>query len=146
MTKTPMAQRALRQRTGGPDTPIEDRRERIKVDTGGHSGHAPPSRLGLMAEIDHGFTLAASALLAGLAPFAALVWLRPAGRSAGVAKRSWRSARWRGPCSTCWRAPAPGSWPSTRCALGEPFGFALFREALLESRVGAVWLARLASG
>jgi hypothetical protein len=49
---------------------------------GGHSGHASSGQLELMTGIDHGFSLAATALLAGLAPFAALVWL-PASREVG---------------------------------------------------------------
>src|SRR3712207_3124467 len=49
---------------------------------GGHPGHASSAQLELVSGIDHGFTLAATALLAGLAPFAALVWL-PASREVG---------------------------------------------------------------
>src|SRR3712207_9433597 len=40
------------------------------------------AQLELVTGIDHGFSLAATALLAGLAPFATLVWL-PASREVG---------------------------------------------------------------
>ena len=114
---------------------------------GGHSGHASPGRLGLMAEIAHGFTLAASALLAGLAPFAMLVWL-PASREVGEGREAivaFGPLAWALWCALAFAGAAELAIYAMR-ASGEPFGFLLFREALLESRVGAVWLLRLGFG
>lgn len=114
---------------------------------GGHSGHAPPGRLGPMAEIDHGFALAASVLLAGLAPFAALVWL-PASREVGEGREAlvaFGPLAWALLCALAFAGAGEVSIYAVR-ASGEPLGLALFRDALLESRVGAAWLARLGFG
>jgi copper transport protein len=118
---------------------------------GEHSGHAAghvsSRQLELMAELDHGFTLAATALLAGLAPFAALVWL-PASGEVGAGRdaiRPFGLLAW----SLFYVLVFAGVGELAVYAMrasGEPLGFALFKEALLETRVGAVWLARLGFG
>jgi copper transport protein len=114
---------------------------------GGHSGHVSSGELELMGEIDHGFTLAATALLAGLAPFAALVWL-PASVEVGAGRDAigpFGVVAW----SLFYLLIFAGAGELAVYAMrasGEPLGFALFKEALLETRVGAVWLARLGFG
>jgi copper transport protein len=114
---------------------------------GGHSGHASPGQLELMTGIEHGCTLAATALLAGLAPFAALVWL-PASREVGGGHDAI------GPFGIlAWMLfyvlAVSGVGELSAYAMrasGEPLGTELFREALFDTRVGAVWLARLGFG
>jgi copper transport protein len=118
---------------------------------GGHSeqvpGHLSSSQLELLGGIDHGFTLAASALLAGLAPFVALVWL-PAGEEGGAERAAIRPLgllAW-GLLYVLVFAGVGELAVYAMRASGELLSWALFREALLETRVGAVWLARLGFG
>jgi copper transport protein len=114
---------------------------------GGHSGHASSGRLELMTGIDHGFALAATALLAGLAPFAALVWL-PASREVGDGHDAI------GPFGVLawvlfYVLAVAGAGELSAYAMrasGEPLSNDLFREALLDTRVGAIWLTRLGFG
>jgi putative copper export protein len=114
---------------------------------GGHSGHTSPGQLELTVGIDHGFTLAATALLAGLAPFAALVWL-PASREVGDGHDAigpFGILAW----VLCYVLAAAGVGEVSAYAMrasGEPLSTELFREALLDTRVGTVWLARLGFG
>jgi putative copper export protein len=114
---------------------------------GGHSGHASSAQLELMTGIDHGFTLAASAFLAGLAPFAALVWL-PASREVGDghdATGPFGILAW----GLFYVLAVAGAGELSAYAMrasGEPLSTELFREALLDTRVGTVWLVRLGFG
>jgi copper transport protein len=114
---------------------------------GGHSGHASAGQLELMTGIDHGFTLAATALLAGLAPFAALVWL-PASREVGDGHDAIGPFGMLGWVLFYVLAIAGVGELSLYAmrASGEALSTELFREALLDTRVGAVWLARLGFG
>ena len=96
------------------------------------------------ASIEHGLALAATAFLAGLAPFAVLVWL-PASRHSGVGRAAIRS----------FGVPAGGLLLALALAgvgelssyavraSGDPLSSELFWQMLFDSRVGAVWLARL---
>jgi putative copper export protein len=100
-----------------------------------------------MTGIDHGFTLAATALLAGLAPFAALVWL-PASREVGDGHEAigpFAIMAWILLYVLALAGVGELSAYSMR-ASGEAISNELFREALLDTRVGAVWLARLGFG
>ncbi len=114
---------------------------------GGHSGHASSGQLELVTGIDRGFTLAATALLAGLAPFATLVWL-PASKEVGDghdAIRPFGVLAW----VLFYVLAVAGVGELVAYAMrasGEPLSNDLFREALLDTRVGAVWLARLGFG
>ncbi len=113
----------------------------------GHSGNASSGELELMGRIDHGFTLAATALLAGLAPFAVFVWL-PASEEVGVGREAlglFGLAAW-GLFYVLVFAGLGELAVYAMRASGEFFGFALLKEALLETRVGTVWLARLGFG
>ena len=113
----------------------------------GHAGSASSAQLELIGEIDRGFTLAACALLAGLAPFATLVWL-PASGEVGNGRDAigpFGVVAW----SLFYVLVFAGAGELAVYAMrasGEPFGFALLEEALLETRVGAVWIARLCFG
>jgi hypothetical protein len=114
---------------------------------GEHSGHASSAQLELMTGIDHGFTLAASAFLAGLAPFAALVWL-PASREVGDghdATGPFGILAW-GLFYVLALAGVGELSAYAMRASGEALSTELFREALFDTRVGTVWLARLGFG
>jgi copper transport protein len=138
---------------GGAGPRAEDRRTGhadrgpTREHQGEHSGHSSPGQLALMAEIDHGFTLAATALLAGLAPFAALVWL-PATREVGDGREAIRPfglLAW----ILFYVLTVAGVGELSAYAMrgsGEPLSTELFREALFDTRVGAIWLARLGFG
>src|SRR3712207_1998953 len=117
---------------------------------GGHSehpGHTSPDRHEPTASkptagIEHSFALAATALLAGLAPFAALVWL-PASRDIAPGRdaiRPFGSLAWVLLCVLAVAGVGELSAYAMR-ASGESFSVVLFRAALLDSRAGAVWLA-----
>lgn len=97
--------------------------------------------------IEHGVTLAVTAFLAGLAPFAALVWL-PVSREVGAGRDAL------GPFVLlawvllwCLTVAGVGELAAyaTR-ASGEPISTVLLWQALSDTRVGAVWLARLGFG
>jgi copper transport protein len=114
---------------------------------GGHSGHASAGQLELITGIDHGFTLAATALLAGLAPFSALVWL-PSSKEVGDGRDAigqFGILAW----VLLYVLAVAGAGELSAYAMrasGEPLSNDLFREALLDTRVGVVWLARLGFG
>jgi copper transport protein len=114
---------------------------------GTHGAHTSASQLELMTGIDHGFTLTATALLAGLAPFAALVWL-PASREVGGGHDAigpFVILAW----VLLYVLVLAGTGEVSAYAMrasGEPLSNQLFREALLDTRVGAVWLARFGFG
>ena len=132
--------------------------------TGAHSGHhaghgvggaggvASDDRIGTVsgmaegraAEISHGVALAAAALLAGLAPFAVLVWL-PAGGGSGVGRdaiRPFGALAWGLLLALALAGAGELSSFAVR-ASGDELNAGLFWRTLLDSRVGAVWLARL---
>jgi copper transport protein len=96
------------------------------------------------ASIEHGFGLAAAAFLAGLAPFAALVWL-PASRQSGVGRDAIRSFGVLAGGLLLALALAGMSELSSYAvrASGDPLSTELFWQTLFDSRVGGVWLIRL---
>jgi copper transport protein len=96
------------------------------------------------ASIEHGLALAATAFLAGLAPFAVLVWL-PASRQSGVGRAAIRSF-WvlAGGLFLALALAGVGELSSYAVrASGNPLSNELLWQTLFDSRVGAVWLARL---
>jgi putative copper export protein len=96
------------------------------------------------AEISHGLALAATAFLAGLAPFVALVWL-PANGQSGVGRAAIRplgALAW-GLLVALAVAGAGELYSYAARASGGALSAELFSQALLDSRVGAVWLGRL---
>ncbi len=97
------------------------------------------------ASIEHGLALAASAFLAGLAPFVALVWL-PASRHTAAghgALRPFGVLAWALLCVLAVAGVGELSSYAVR-ASGEPISTGLFAQTLFGSRVGEVWLIRLA--
>jgi copper transport protein len=96
------------------------------------------------ASIEHGLALAATAFLAGLAPFAAVVWL-PASRHSGVGRGALRSFGVLAGGLLLALALAGVGELSTYAvrASGDPLSTELFWQTLFDSRVGTVWLARL---
>ena len=96
------------------------------------------------AEISHGIALAATAFLAGLAPFVALVWL-PANGQSGVGRAAIRplgALAWGLLVALAVAGVGELSSYAAR-ASGGALSAELFSQALLDSRVGAVWLGRL---
>jgi copper transport protein len=112
---------------------------------GGQSGHEAPGPQE-SAATEHGLVLAATALLAGLAPFVTLVWL-PASRQTGAAVhgalRPFGVLAWALLCVLVVAGVGELSSYAVR-ASGEPLGTGLFAQTLFGSRVGEVWLIRLA--
>jgi methionine-rich copper-binding protein CopC len=95
--------------------------------------------------LEHGLALAASAFLAGLAPFVALVWL-PASRQSGAAGhgalRPFGVLAWALLCVLA--VAGVGELSSYAVSVsGEPLSTGLFAHTLFGSRVGEVWLIRL---
>lgn len=120
---------------------------------GGDAGEvAPPDRrdpeaepaAGRAAEISHGLALGATAFLAGLAPFAVLVWLPATGQSGAGrdAIRPFGLAAWALLLALAVAGAGELSSYAVR-ASGEPLSTGLLWQTLLDSRFGAVWLARL---
>ena len=99
---------------------------------------------GSIAEISHALALAAAALLAGLAPFATLVWLPASGRSwvGRAAIRPFDTLAWGLLLALVVAGAGELSSFAVR-ASGNELSTGLFWDTLLDSRVGAVWLARL---
>ena len=113
---------------------------------GAHAGGGT-SQYAFMGGMEHGISLAATVFLAGLGPFAALVWL-PASRVVGVGRDAVRSLAplaWVLFCVLVLAGLAELSRYAT-LASGEPLSFGLLRQVLLDARVGNVWLARLGFG
>jgi copper transport protein len=96
------------------------------------------------ASIEHGLALAATAFLAGLAPFAVLVWL-PASRHSGVGRAAIRAfGVLAGGLLLALAVAGVGELSSYAVlASGDPLSTELFRQTLFDSRIGAVWLTRL---
>ena len=96
------------------------------------------------ASIEHGFGLAATAFLAGLAPFAVLVWL-PASRQSGVGRTALRSfGVLAGGLLLALAVAGVGELSSYAVrASGNPLSTELFWQTLFDSRIGVVWLTRL---
>jgi copper transport protein len=96
------------------------------------------------ASIEHGLALAATALLAGLAPFVAVVWL-PASRQSGVGRDAIRSfGMLAGGLLLALALAGVGELSSYAVrASGEPLSIELLWQTLFDSRVGTIWLARL---
>jgi copper transport protein len=102
------------------------------------------SAAGRTAEISHGLALGATAFLAGLAPFAVLVWL-PATSQSGAGRdaiRPFGLAAWVLLLALGVAGAGELSSYAVR-ASGEALTTELFWRTLVDSRVGAVWLARL---
>ncbi len=112
---------------------------------GAHSGaHSGGASSGVMGGFEHGMALATTVLLAGLAPFVALVWL-PASKDAEVGRAAVRSfglLAWVLLYVLAIAGLAELSAYAT-LASGESFSPMILRETLLETRVGNVWLGRL---
>jgi copper transport protein len=104
----------------------------------------PEPAAGRAASIEHGLALAATAFLAGLAPFAILVWL-PASRHSGVGRGAIRSFGVLAGCLLLALGVAGLGELSSYAvrASGDPLSSELFWQTLFDSRVGAVWLSRL---
>jgi copper transport protein len=105
----------------------------------------PEPAAGRAADISHGLTLAATAFLAGLGPFAVFVWL-PASRQSG--ERGSGAIRSFGvlACGLLLALAVAGVGELSSYAVrasGQPLSTELFSQTLLDSRVGAVWLVRL---
>jgi copper transport protein len=96
------------------------------------------------ASIEHGLALAATAFLAGLAPFAILVWL-PASRQLAVGRDAIRSfGVLAGGLFLALALTGVGELSSYAVrASGDSLSTELFWQTLIDSRVGAVLLARL---
>lgn len=114
---------------------------------GGHQGHPEEASSGQgepTAGLAHGVALAATALLAGLAPFSVLVWLPASGRTGpGLgAIRSFGVLAWVLFCGLAVAGVGELAAYAVR-ASGEPLSTGLFWQTLFGSRVGTVWLARL---
>jgi len=91
--------------------------------------------------------LAATAFLAGLAPFAALVWL-PASREVGAGQNAvgpFGLLAWMLLYVLAIAGVGELSGYAMR-ASGEPLSLGIFKDALSETRVGFVWLTRLGFG
>jgi copper transport protein len=97
------------------------------------------------ASIEHGLALAASAFLAGLAPFVALVWLPASRQTAGGygTLRPFGVLAWALLCVLAVAGVGELSSYAVRIS-GEPLSMGLFAQTLFGSRVGEVWLIRLA--
>jgi len=148
----------------GEDRPSKDAGDRDTSDAGAQSGHHaghhgggaggvasldrrdtfPDPAERRTAEISHGLALAATAFLAGLAPFAAVVWL-PASRQSGFGRAAIRSfGVLAGGLLLALALAGVGELSSYAVrASGDPLSTELFWRTLFDSRVGAVWLARL---
>lgn len=96
------------------------------------------------AALEHGLTLAATALLVGLAPFAVLVWLPASGRSdvGRDAIRPFGVVAW-GLLLALTVAGVGELSSYAVLASGEPISTGLFWQTLFGSRVGVVWVVRL---
>jgi copper transport protein len=98
----------------------------------------------LAASVEHGLALAATAFLAGLAPFAAVVWLPASGQS-GVGRAAIHSfGMVAGGLLLALAVAGVGELSSYAVrASGDSLSTELFWQTLFDSRVGAVWLVRL---
>ena len=151
---------AREDRSSGRTGSEQNTPEAAGTHSGHHAGHgmggagevASDHRIGAVsglaegraAGISRGLALAAIAFLAGLAPFVALVWLPANGRS-GVSRAAIRplgALAWGLLVALAVAGVVELSSYATR-ASGGALSAELFSQALLDSRVGAVWLARL---
>lgn len=108
---------------------------------GAHPTHAETDKGLIVAGIAHGTVQGSAAFLAGLAVFTALVWL-PASRDSVArrdADRLFGRAAWVLFGLLLVAGSAELSLYAVR-ASGEPLSLGLLRQALLETRVGGVWL------
>ena len=125
-------------------------------DGGGNGGVASPDKGDTVPEpaegratsrtaaLEHGLALTATALLAGLAPFAVLVWLPACGQSSvgRGAIRPFGVVAWALLLALAVAGVGELSSYAVRVS-DEPLSTGLFWQTLFDSRVGAVWLARL---
>jgi copper transport protein len=114
-----------------------------------HSGAEVLSayQLQVQGSVTHGVVLAAAAFLGGLAPFAVLIWL-PSSKATGIGRDALRLFGYLAPVLLYVLAVAGAGELAVYAmrASGEPFSTGLFTEALLGTRVGQVWIGRLAFG
>lgn len=112
----------------------------------GHSsGHGGVQWLLTATGIAHGLTQGAAVFLAGLAAFAVLVWLPESRSSAAGSLRPLVLGAW----SLFGLLLAAGTVDLALYAVrasGEPLSLGLFGEAMIETRIGGIWLARTALG
>src|ERR687894_731653 len=125
---------------------VEDRetgqsgRESAQGRHGGHPKEASPGQGEPTAGTEHGVALAATALLAGLAPFAALVWLPVSGQTgSGLgAIRPFGVLAW--VLFSVLAAAGVGELAAYAVRVsGEPLSSGLFWQTLFDSRVGTIW-------
>lgn len=113
-----------------------------------HGGtDVPAYQLQIQGSVTHGIVLAAAAFLGGLAPFAVLVWL-PSSKAVGIGRDALWPFKYIAPVLFYVLAVA-GMGELAMYAVrasGEPLSAGLFKEALLDTRVGQVWIGRLAFG
>ena len=112
-----------------------------------HEAHSPLSLPlpELLAGVVHGATLGATAFLAGLVAFAALVWL-PASRAENVDQEKvlLLFCRWMWVSFGLLVIAGSVELPVYAVrASGETLSFGLLAEALLDTRVGLLWTARI---
>ena len=112
-----------------------------------HEAHSPLSLPlpQLLAGVVHGATLGATAFLAGLVAFAALVWL-PASRAENVDQEKvlLLFCRWMWVSFGLLVIAGSVELPVYAVrASGETLSFGLLAEALLDTRVGLLWTARI---
>lgn len=115
--------------------------------TGEHSGDDRLSALEITGGVAHGATLAATVLLVGLVVFAALIWLPASGASGAGhdAARLFSRLAW-AMLAVLVVSGAVEIAVYSIFAADEPFGFGNFAEAIFATRVGHIWLLRLAFG
>ncbi len=115
--------------------------------TAGHSSDGRLSNLETLGGISHGATLAAAVLLAGVVVFAALIWVPVTGESAagGDAAKLFSRLAW-AMFALLVVSGAIELAVYSILAAAEPFSLGNFSEALFATRVGHIWLLRLALG
>ena len=117
---------------------------------GGHGGHVPvplPTEE-LLAAISHGAAQGAAAFLAGLVAFAALIWL-PVSRTEDAGREGTAApfGRWMWMMVGLLVVAGLVELPVYAVrASGEPLSPGLVWEALSDTRVGHLWIARLCFG
>ena len=123
---------------GAGNVASTDRRESVPEPAAGRAASSQA------ASIEHGLALAAAAFLAGLAPFATIVWL-PASRHSGVGRDAIRSfGVLAGGLLLALAVAGVGDLSSYAVrASGDTLSSELLWRTLFDSRVGALWLARL---
>jgi copper transport protein len=113
---------------------------------GGHSTQVPADPQGLAVGVAHGTTLGAAVFLAGLVAFATLVWLPAYGTEDDVQEKAvnlFCRCMWVLVCLLAVAGLVEIPLYAVR-ASGEDLSLGLLGEALFDTRVGQLWIARLA--